>query len=213
MPRRRRIQEAGYVHHVISRGNDQQCLFRSEQDFKHYLTLVQEAQDAYALDIYNFVLMNNHVHFLTEPQEEGVLSKFMHKITFKYAKYYNKKHLRSGHVFEERFKDFIVQQERYFLNCLRYIDRNPFMAGLVEDPRDYSWSGHAFLAHGEKPKIDLKLHSLYLGFGADDKERQIAYSAFVRNSNIEDMDLLNRKETFLGDEEWVRCQMGQVPRS
>lgn len=204
MPRMRRIQEAGYVHHVISRGNDQQCLFRSNEDFEQYLTFLWEGIRDYPVDIYNFVLMINHVHILIEPLMDGALSKLMKKITWQYANYYNKKYHHSGHVFFGRYRDFLVQEERYFLNCLRYIDRNPMTAKLIRDPKDYLWSGHGLLAYGEASRINLKLHSLYLAFGSNVEERQFAYRAFVWNPNVEELDLLNRKGTILGDDKFYQ---------
>ena len=88
--------------------------FKSAEDFSKYINLLETSRKTYPLHIYNYCLMDNHLHLLVEPQADGNLSKVMEEVTKGYAKYFNKKYERTGHVFEGRFKSFLVQADRYF---------------------------------------------------------------------------------------------------
>jgi len=204
MPRPYRIQDAGYLHHVICRGNDRQTLFKTSKDFRAYLDFLEHARKIYPLKVYNYCLMDNHVHLLLEPTEEGSLSKVMESVSKNYAKYFNKKYGHVGHAFQGRFKSFIVQRERYFFACSRYIDLNPVKAAMVKDPREYPWSGFSTLAYGKSGFIRLDVINLYRGLGVNARERQIAYKALVLNYQGEDLNLLDKRAGALGDREFKR---------
>lgn len=202
MPRPLRYQGAGVVHHVVCKGNDGQSLFNDQSDYEYYLSLLTQTRQDYPVDIFNYVLMNNHIHLLVEPQEEGSLSRFMEIVTKSYAKYFNKKYDHTGHVFQGRFKSFIIQRDRYYFACSRYIDLNPVKAGIVNDPREYQWSGYAELACGKKSPLKLAHHDLYQSLGASSMERQIAYRTLVMSYQGEDLDLLNKRAGLLGDRDF-----------
>ena len=204
MPRAPRLQDAGLLHHVITRGNDRQILFRSPQDFQKYLELLSHARREFPLKIYNYVLMDNHIHLLVEPTEEGNLSKAMEYVSKGYAKYFNKTYQHVGHVFQGRFKSFLVQDDRYFFTCSRYIDLNPVKANLVSNPADYLWSGHKTLAAGYESAFKIDHHHLYTALGKNDKERQIAYRALIQTNLGEELDLLDRRVCILGDDEFKK---------
>lgn len=204
MPRPIRLQDAGFVHHVVCRGNDRQTLFNSPQDFLRYFEFIDEARRIYPCKIYNYVLMSNHVHLLIEPCQEGALSRFMEHVSKSYAKYFNKKYGHEGHVFQGRFKSFIVQSERYLFACSRYIDLNPVKAQMVETPGEYAWSGHAALAQGQKNALKLDWHPIYEQLGKNELERQIAYRALVNNMQGSELDLLNQRVSILGDKDFKK---------
>jgi putative transposase len=202
MPRAPRYQDAGYVHHVICRGNDRQILFKSPKDFRVYLDLLKEARRLYPLHVYNYVLMDNHIHLLVEPLQEGSLSKVMEHVSKHYAKYFNATYGHVGHVFQGRFKSFLIEETRYYFACSRYIDINPLKAGMVRMPQDYRWSGFAKLAHGKEGEFKLDLHELYQELGRTEQERQIGYRAIVLNYQGEELDLLNQRQGILGESDF-----------
>jgi len=204
MPRAPRIKDAGFLHHVISLGNDRQPLFKSTADFQTYIDLLEEGRKKYPLKIYNFVLMTNHVHLLIEPTADGNLSKFMEMVSKNYAKYFNKKYDRIGHVFQGRFKSFLIQEDRYYFACTRYIDLNPFKAAIVSDPKDYMWSGFGGLAYGQKRALKLDIHVLYEDLGSTEQERQIAYRTLVLRYQGEELDLMKKRAGILGDRAFRR---------
>jgi len=95
-------------------------------ELKKYMdSLLEEARGLFPLKVYNYCLIDNQVHLLVEPTTEGSLSKAMEYITREYAKYFNKTHDHFGHLFHGRFKSFLVQPERFFFACSRYIDLYP----------------------------------------------------------------------------------------
>ena len=199
MPRAPRIQDAGHLHHVISRGNDRQALFRSPDDFRQYIDLLSEFRKQYPVCIYNFCLMDNHVHLLIEPLAEGNLSKFMENVSKQYAKYFNKKYNHVGHVFQGRFKSFLIQREKYLIACSRYCDLNPVKAKMVIDPKDYPWSGYKTLAYGKEGALKLDSQELFKNLGNRPEERHIAYRTLVFNYQGEELNLFDRRVCVLGD--------------
>jgi len=202
MPRSLRIQDAGYLHHVICVGNNHQNIFKSHSDFQQYISFLEKARKKFPVNIYNYVFMDNQLHMLVEAKEEGSLSKFMEEGSKSYARYFNRRYDHSGHVFSGRYKSFLVQKERYFFICCRYIDLNPVKANVVSDPKQYAWSGYSALACGKDSPLKLDFHNLYKELGANSVERQIAYRALVMNYQGEEIDLLNRRAGVLGSPEF-----------
>ena len=199
MPRAHRLLKAGYLHHIIAKGNNRHPLFKSAADFTKYIDLILEARKQYPIKIYNYCLMDHYVHFLMEPQRDNSLPKLLQHVARSYAWYYNQKQKHAGHVFEGRYKSFLVQKERYFFSCSRYIDLNPVQSGLAGDPSQYPWSGYATLAFGNEGLIQLDFHELYMNLGESAQERQAGYRALVFNHNDDDLNLINRRSVVLGD--------------
>ncbi len=202
MPRARRLLKTGYLHHVISRGNNKQPLFKSEADFTKYLFFFEQARKKHPVKVYNFCLMDNHVHFLMEPQRDDSIPKLIQQVARNYAWYYNSKHKQVGHIFQGRYKSFLVQKELYFFTCSRYIDLNPVQAGIVDHPAQYQWSGYSTLALGNNGLMHLDMHELYNELGASSQERQAGYRALIFNHNGGNLNLVNRRSVVLGNREF-----------
>lgn len=202
MPRANRITQAGVLHHVISRGNANQEIFRDIDDYKKYLSLLKEAIAAHPLYIYNYVLLKSTIHLLVEPQQDNSLSKAMESVTREYAKYFNQKYNSIGHVFSGRFKSFAIQPDQYFMACSRYIDLIPQKNDLVKEPKDYSFSGYGQLALGGPADIMVDQHDLYKSLGSTDAERQLVYRTLVNQYLGIELDLENRKSGILGTKEF-----------
>lgn len=202
MPRSNRLTQAGLLHHVIARGNANQDLFRDEEDYHQYISLLRKAVSQYPLYVYNFALMKNHLNLLVETKEEGSLSKAMENVTREYAKYFNQKYNSIGHVFAGRFKSFAVQDKQYFLACSRYIDLNPVKSNLVKDPKDYKWSGFGQLALGKPGEITLDQHDLYKALGNTPQERELVYRSLAYQQIGPELNLDDRKSGVLGDREF-----------
>jgi putative transposase len=192
------------VQHVVCRGNDRQLLFNSSSDFEQYIKLLNEARGLFPVYIYNFVLMDNHIHLLVEPKSDGNLAKMMEMVSKAYAKYFNKTYNREGNVFQGRYKSFLIQEERYFFACSHYIDFNPVQATLVADPKDYHWSGYNALATGKEGELYLDEHHIYHDLGTTDQERKISYRALVHNYQGEELNLLERRAGILGDRDFKK---------
>jgi len=139
MPRVARITAVDYPHHVTQRGNYRQRVFKSRNDYKQYLSWLKEYSDKYALDIWAYCLMPNHVHFICVPHNADSLSRTFNTLHMRYAQYVNKKQGMYGHLWQGRFYSCILD-EKHLLTALRYVENNPLRAGLVKEPEEYPWS-------------------------------------------------------------------------
>lgn len=204
MPRPIRIQTADTLQHIIARGNDKQDLFIDTGDYKMYLQLLNAAKIEYGLKIYNYCLMNNHVHLLVSPSVDGAMAKVMERVTKQYAKYFNKKYGRKGHVFEGRYKSLIIQKESYFVACMRYIDMNPVKANLAKKPQDFRWSGFAALGYGRKREVALDQHEYFTEGCRTKKSVRLAYCDLVMNYKGAEVDPFKMHGSIIGDQEFKR---------
>jgi putative transposase len=127
-----------------------------------------------ACALHAYVLMTNHVHLLLSPSEDGSASMMMQRLGRRYVGYFNRRHARTGTLWEGRFRSSLVQDERYLMMCHRYIELNPIRACMVDAPSDYPWSSHRGNALGQQNDL-LTPHSLYMRLGADAMARQAAY--------------------------------------
>lgn len=202
MPRPQRLQLAGFLHHVISVGNDMQVIFKDDQDYNKYLNLLDEARDKFGLKIYNYTLLPNQVNLLVEPQQDQSLSKAMEHVKKFYARYFNVKYERKGHVFGGRFKSYVVQDTTHYFICSRYIDLLAVKENVTTKPDQYKWSGFSSLSTEAKSIIKLDKHKLYMALSKNEYERFISYRALINNYHGPDLDLLNMRSGALGDKDF-----------
>lgn len=174
MPRKRRCCPPGLPVHIIQRGNNRQACFADDSDLKAYAHWLSEGSDKHGVDIHAWVFMTNHVHLLVTPTSADSVSRCMQLLGRYYVRYFNRRHRRSGTLFEGRFKSSIVQTRGYLLHCQRYIELNPVRAGMVSDPADYTWSSYRAHAFGQKPGM-WHPHAEYLGLGETPAMRMSVY--------------------------------------
>lgn len=148
MARPLRIQFPGAVYHVTNRGNNRSSLFKDDDDRKAFLTILAQSVDTYQIRIHSYVMMNNHWHLLAQTPLAN-LSEFMRHFNITYTSYYNRRHKRVGHLYQGRYKSFLVQEDEYLTMVSRYIHLNPVRissmkrAGLnkrLEYLFGYKWS-------------------------------------------------------------------------
>ena len=174
MARRPRLRIAGVPQHVIQRGNNRQATFFAEEDYGFYLACLREAARKHDCTIHAYVLMTNHVHLLATSNRPEAMSLVMRDLGRRYVQYVNFTCRRSGTLWEGRFKSILVDAQRYFFTCCRYIELNPVRAGIVARPEEYRWSSHCFYALGREDPV-LSAHHEYQGLGKSEAERQKAY--------------------------------------
>lgn len=174
MARLRRYCPGGIPQHVIQRGNNRAACFGADSDMAAYAHFLHEAASEYRIAIHGWVFMTNHVHLLVTPEQDDSLSRTMQALGRRYVRYFNRCYQRTGTLFEGRFKSCIIQEQRYLLTCLRYIELNPVRAGMVKHPGDYFWTSHHANAAGRASKL-WDPHPQYLSLGATDCERQKRY--------------------------------------
>ena len=215
MPRALRVDIPGVAHHVWVRGNNRNAIFFSDADRSLFLKYLGEARARRRCDIHAFVLMTNHVHLLATPRVERGLSKMMQDVGRKYVRYINRSRERTGGLYEGRFKSNLVQTESYFLNCMRYIERNPVRAGMVSHPAQYAWSSFGQNVTGE-PSGLVTPHPEYLALGRDAQSRGDAYYGLFRDelpdTELEEIRRSIQQGSALGGDEFCRAVESLVGR-
>lgn len=181
MPRQARFCPAGLPVHLIQRGNNRQAIFTCNDDLAAYAHWLAEGAERFGVSVHGWVFMTNHVHLLATPSHDESLSLLMQFLGRLYVRHFNYTYTRSGTLFEGRFKTCIVQEDQYLLTCLRYIELNPVRAGMVRNPGDYRWS--SFRAHAFGVRASLwSPHDLYQHLGSNEKQRQQAWRALIKEA-------------------------------
>lgn len=174
MARRPRLVLPAVPLNIIQRGNNRGSCFACEADYLVYLTLIQQYAVEAACQVHAYVLMTNHVHLLLSSADGAGPSVLMRRLGQHYVQYFNRRHARTGTLWEGRFRSCLVQDERYLLICQRYIELNPVRAGMATDPGQYRWSSYHANAAGLDDALVMP-HPIYTGLGKQDGERRAAY--------------------------------------
>jgi putative transposase len=180
MPRIGR-QETVYdnsVHHVVQRGLNRQQVFKEQVDYEKFKLLMKRYISEYQVQIYNYCIMPNHVHFLVRITQCLVLARFMKVLFLAYSSYYRYTYKYVGYLWQGRYKNFLIEKDSYLLECARYIERNPLRAKMVENLSDYPWSSFNFYSKNEKDNI-ITPNPLYESLGRTPRERQRNYTYYV----------------------------------
>ena len=178
MARQPRLALPGYPHHVIQRGNNRQPIVLDEADRRMLYSLWLEESQRHKVAVNAYVLLDNHFHMLLTPPSDEAMSLMMQSVGRTYVRYFNKRHNRSGTLWEGRYKSSLIDSEAYLLTCMAYIDLNPVRAGLAESAEDFSWSSYKHLAGQSIDKL-VTPHALYWGLGNTPFAREAAYAEFV----------------------------------
>ena len=150
MARLARVEYEGAIYHVTVRGNQRQAIFRDDRDRERFLEKLGEYAELYAVRIYAFCLMTNHVHLVVETARPN-LGRFMHRLQTAYTVFYNMRHRQVGHLMQGRYKAKPVEGDVYLLKLMRYVHLNPVFTAAekakttperVADLRAYRWSSY-----------------------------------------------------------------------
>ena len=177
MPRKLREEFPDAVHHAYARGVDRMEIYRDDADRARYLTLLGKVVERHGWRCLAFCLMRNHVHLLVKTPEAdlGLGIQRLHGV---YAQYFNRRHGRSGHLFQGRFGTKVMRTDAQLLLAARYIARNPVKAGLCREATEWRWSHHRATLNGSHPGwLDAPLLLEY--FGADGCDPLDNYVEFV----------------------------------
>ena len=179
MARLPRLAVPGLPHHVILRGNNRVAIFVDRADREEFLALLARHAQALRVQVHAYVLMDDHLHLLLTPQQDGGLSRLMQALGRDYVRGFNSRHGRSGTLWEGRYRSTVIEPERHLLACMAYIDLNPVRSGLVHAPQEYAWSSHAHYV-GLRHDKWLTPHPLIWGLGNTPFAREAAYAELVR---------------------------------
>jgi REP element-mobilizing transposase RayT len=211
MARQLRLDFAGAVHHVTARGNERRPIFRSNRDRLLFLQLLGEAVERFGWSVTAWILMTNHFHLVVETPEPN-LSRGMQWLMGAYAMAFNRRHGRSGHLFQGRFHSFLIGSEAYLAEVLRYVVLNPVRARMVDDPAKYRWSSYRATAGLTDAAQWLDVEKAHALFGHDEATAARAYAEFV-GAAIGSRERLWDKAVhgiFLGTREWAKKMRKRV---
>ena len=147
MPRKTRIDASGAIHHVIFRGIERSSIFRDYKDYENFISRLSLLVSETSTACYAWVLMKNHVHLLLRSGRVS-LSSLMRRLLTGYAQQFNRRHNRSGHVFQNRYKSFLCEEDPYLLELVRYIHLNPLRGEAVNGMKEleqFPWCGHGVI--------------------------------------------------------------------
>ena len=221
MTRPLRIEFAGAVYHITSRGNARENIFIDREDRRLFLSLLEDTGERYNWLCYAYCLMSNHYHLLIETPD-GNLSMGMRQLNGVYTQNFNKRHQRTGHIFQGRFKAILVQKESHLLELCRYVVLNPVRAGSVSHPEEWKWSSYvATIGTIKKPKF-LYSDWILAQFGHDIVTARKVYRDFVITGIKKESPWKDLKGgTLLGKENFVeevkeflkgKEQIKEIPR-
>lgn len=180
MPRKARIDAPGAFHHIIIRGIDRQDIFKDNSDRENFVERIGKNILDTKTGCYAWVLMNNHVHMLLKTGLVPIAT-IMRRVLTGYAVSFNRRHRRYGHLFQNRYKSFLCEEELYLKELVRYIHLNPLRAGVLKDIRElnrYAWCGHGAIIG--LLDIDWQDTDYVLKFFGDRiTEARRSYSAFL----------------------------------
>ena len=180
MPRKARIDAPGALHHIIIRGIEKRKIFEDDNDRYQFIKRLGHILTEAETPIYAWALIPNHVHLLLKTGLTPIAT-IMRRLLTGYAVYFNRRYRRYGHLFQNRYKSILCQEEPYFRELVRYIHLNPLRAKLVENIKaldKYPYSGHSAVVGGVKR--DWQQVNYMLGFfGKKKSDARKAYRDFV----------------------------------
>ena len=186
MARPLRVEYPGAFYHVISRGNGIEHIFRTEGDYTALLEYLGKAAERFTVIIHTYCLMSNHYHLLIETPQHN-LSVAIQWVNVSYAGYYNRKHQRMGHLFQGRFKAFLIDADEYLIPLSRYIHLNPVRAAIVTNPVEYPRSSYAAFVGKTKSPDFLVTDQVLAHFGRRKGKAIRGYRAFVEEVDTQSL--------------------------
>ena len=182
MPRQARLDSPGTLHHVIVRGTEGRNIVEDDNDRTNMISRLGNLAEETKTDIYAWALMPNHMHILLKSSSYG-LSKFMRRLLTGYAITFNKRHNHSGHVFQNRYKSIVCDEDTYFEELVRYIHLNPLrvdLAGDMPSLDNYPWCGHSAIM-GMKTHEWQNINYVLARFGTSGKDSINNYRKYIEN--------------------------------
>lgn len=205
MPRPFRLEYAGAYWHVYNRGVEGRDIFLTKADRIRFLDLLGDVADRFRWRVHEYVEMTNHYHLLVETLEP-TLSRGMQKLDGDFAKQFNRRHGRYGHLFQGRFRGHLIDSESYLLTLSRYIIRNPVRANMVTHPAEWAWSSYRPTMGLAPVQPWLHLETKLSRFDpADQASARLFYAAFVDNDVLSTVSPWNDlvANVYLGDQSFI----------
>ncbi|NLW41300.1 MAG: hypothetical protein GXY96_10340 [Tissierellia bacterium] len=207
MGRKPRIQYYGAIYHIIQSGDGKLPIFKEDEDKFYLLKLLNEAKEVYDFRVFAYAIMDNQYHFLMRTLNTPI-SRIMHNINTKYAKYYNFKRNKRGPVFKRRYNSILVQDERFLLNLIRYIHNKPVIANICSNIEEYKWSSDVFYRLNIDNMVDI--HTLLESLSLD---REVAIEKYkeameLNTSNFKALENFYENKPIIGTRSFIRSIQG-----
>lgn len=223
MARALRIQYPGAYYHVTCRGNEQRDIYQDSEDKGIFKSKLKVSQEIYSVEVLGYVLMGNHFHLLIHTPQ-GNLSEFMRHFNISYTSAFNRRHKRCGHLYQGRYKAFLIDADKYLLAVSRYIHLNPirtnkYVGHIPEEQwaelqkyADSSLAGYCC----EREKEAFVNYRIVLGYwGGDNRNGRQSYKNFMQEeicTGAESPLILGRGSGIIGESEFIEWVKGKVPR-
>src|SRR5665647_2349785 len=180
MPRLAKLDIAGLLQHVIVRGIERRDIFNDDYDRQLFVDRLISLLSETGVHCYAWAILSNHFHLLLMPTSTP-LAHFMRRLLTGYAVSFNRRNQRSGHLFQNRYKSIVCEEEPYLLELVRYIHLNPLRAGMIASLEEldlYPWSGHAVLL-GHRPLAGQETAAILERFGQRITTARQNYRQFI----------------------------------
>ncbi|MCX7708241.1 MAG: transposase [Clostridia bacterium] len=199
MPRYPRADSKTGIYHVMLRGNERKNIFIDEEDKDRFVETMLEKKRDGGFSLYAYCIMDNHVHMVIKDGNDS-LERTVKRIGVSYAYYYNKKHKRVGHVFQDRFRSECIEYNEYLLSVIRYVHNNPQKAGIC-NPDEYKWSSCKFyLNHAKGCLVFPEIKEILEMFSLNIKRAAILFWEYSRQES---------QNNFIDMEEYEECEIGE----
>ncbi len=205
MARPLRLEHSGAIWHITARGNERGDVFRDDVDREEFLCVLGRTVSLYGWRLHAYVLMGNHYHLLVETPEP-TLSRGMRDLNGVTTQRFNRRHGRTGHLFEGRFKAILVEREAHLLEVARYVVLNPVRIGLARSAASWPWSSFKATAGLAAGPEWLDTAWTIEQFGRRPAEARRRYAAFVAEGKGTGYDPWSqlRGQVFLGSDAFAR---------
>ncbi len=210
MTRPLRIEYAGAVYHITSRGNEKKAVFKDDQDRINFLNTLQHVNKRYNWLCHAYCMMDNHYHLLIETPD-GNLSLGMRQLNGVYTQLFNKRHQRTGHLFQGRYKAILIQKDSHLLEVCRYVVLNPVRAHMVERPDAWKWSSYLATAGRESPAPCLTTDWILGQFSRKRAKAEQEYRQFVDwGIGMETIWREVKGQSILGEDDFVEGLISHI---
>ena len=205
MSRPLRLEFAGALYHITSRGNEKKAIYLEDADFELFLSLMAEVCQRFNWVIHAYCLMTNHYHLVVETPD-GNLSRGMRHLNGVYTQRFNSNHKRVGHLFQGRYKAILVDKDSYLLELSRYVVLNPVRARMVNEPGDWPWSSYRVTIGKQDGFEGLATDALLMQFGNQRNRAIERFQTFISQGKGQEIWCHLKNQIYLGDKNFVEKQ-------
>ncbi len=211
MTRPLRLEFAGGLYHVTSRGDRREAIYFDDADRRAWLAILAQVCDRFNWVCHAWCQMGNHYHLVLETPEAN-LSQGMRQLNGVYTQHVNHKYDRVGHVFQGRYKAILVEKDSYLLELARYVVLNPVRAGMVSDAGLWPWSSYAAMTAQQPAPPWLQTDWLLAQFGCERAEAVARYRDFVRAGvGLPGLWDRLRGQIYLGSDDFLARMQSMAP--